>query len=190
MKKIATYILVSLLSSMSFAQVVKQGEKFTKVPVIEGKVTFLKEIPLKGDIPAEENYRLLKEWAIVNYGKDPFISSVRHDPNNQEFIAKSRIELLLPANAKGVREKIIMRYRINGFIFRNKCVLEITEISYLYDNSKNKKMLPRIIRAEDFITDNALTIKDELVEFRINTKKSTLFFLDEISEDFEKKFGY
>jgi len=175
---------------MSFAQVVKQGEKFTKVPVIEGKVTFLKEIPFKKELSAEENYKLLREWAIVNYGKDPFISSIRHDPDNKEFIAKSRIELLLPANTKGIREKMIMRYRINGFVFRDKCILEITEISYLYDNSKNNKLMPRLIRAEDFIADESLAIKDGLEEFRVNTKKSTLFFLDEISEDFEKKFGY
>ncbi len=100
MKKVLIYLVASLLSSASFAQVVKQGEKFTSVPLIEGKVTFLKEIPVKQGLSPEENYKLLKEWAIVNYGKDPFISSVRHDSNNQEFIAKSRIELLLPANRK------------------------------------------------------------------------------------------
>lgn len=190
MKKILLYLVISLLSSTTFAQVVKQGERFTKVPFIEGEVTFLKEIPMKQGLSTDENYKLLKEWAIVNYGKDPFISSVRHDEKNQEFIAKSRIELLLPANSKGVREKMIMRYRINGFIFQNKCVLEITEISYLYENSKNNKILPRVIRAEDFITDKALEITDEVQEFRINTQKSTLFFLDELCGDFENKFGY
>ena len=189
MKKLLLYTIISLLSSASFAQVVKQGEKFLKVPLVEGKVTFLKEIPIKEGITAEQNYKLLKEWAIVNYGKGPFISSIRHDTQNREFIAKSRIELLLPANAKGIREKMVMRYRINGFIFRNKCVLEITEISYLYQNSKNNKLMPRVIRAEDFITDMALETEDELKEFRINTRKSTLFFLDELAKDFENKFG-
>ena len=169
---------------------VKQGEIFAKVPVLEGKGIFMKEIPMKQGLSAEENYTLWREWAIANYGKDPFISSRRHVEKNKEFIAKSRIELLLPANQKGVREKMIMRYRINGFIFHDKCVLEITEISYLYDNARNNKILPRVIRAEDFITDNALDIKDEAEEFRINTKKSTLFFLDELSKDFETKFGY
>lgn len=189
MKKVLIYLVASLLSSASFAQVVKQGEKFTSVPLIEGKVTFLKEIPVKQGLSPEENYKLLKEWAIVNYGKDPFISSVRHDSNNQEFIAKSRIELLLPANSKGVREKMIMRYRVNGFIFQSRCVLEITEISYLYENSRNNKLLPRVIRGEDFITDKALEITDEVQEFRINTRKSTLFFLDELAKDFENKFA-
>ncbi len=82
-----------------------------------------------------------------------------------------------------------MRYRVNGFIFQSKCVLEITEISYLYENSRNNKLLPRVIRGEDFITDKALEITDEVQEFRINTRKSTLFFLDELAKDFENKFA-
>jgi len=189
MKKIPIFLVLILLSCASFAQIVRQGEKFTKVPLIEGKVTFLKELPMKQGLSSDGNYKLLKEWAITNYGKDPFISSVRHDEKNQEFIAKSRIELLLPANSKGIREKMIMRYRINGVIYQNKCILEITEISYLYENSRNNKLLPRVIRAEDFITDKALEIADEVQEYRINTRKSTLYFLDELSKDFESKFA-
>ncbi|WP_050699544.1 hypothetical protein [Dysgonomonas sp. BGC7] len=190
MKKYLIYILFSIIPAACFSQVVRQGEKFANVSVIEGKVTFLKEIPSKTGTTSADNYKLLKEWSVVNYGKDPFNSSIRHDAKNNEFIAKSRIELLLPANAKGVREKMTMRYRINGFIYKDKCVLEITDISYLYENSSKDKSLPRVIRAEDFITDNAIDTKDNLQELRNNTRKSTLYYLEEISSSFEKKFGY
>lgn len=190
MKKTIFCIICSLLPIFAFAQVVKLGERFTKVPVIEGKVTFMKEIPMKSGVSANDSYNLMKQWATDNYGRDPFISSVRHDGANQEFIAKSRIELLLPANAKGIREKMIMRYRINGFVFKDKCVLEITDISYLYENSNKNMVLPRVIRAEDFITDKAIAIDDEQQEYKVNTRKSTLYFLDELSESFEAKLGY
>ncbi|MBK5720060.1 DUF4468 domain-containing protein [Dysgonomonas sp. Marseille-P4677] len=190
MKKYLLYIVFILFPIAGFAQVVRQGDSFVEVSEIEGKVTFLKEIASKNSVSQDANYKILKDWAIINYGKDPFISSVRHDTQNKEFIAKSRIELLLPANSKGVREKMIMRYRINGFIFQDKCVLEITGISYLYENAKNDKLLPRVIRAEDFITDKAIEVDDNLKEFRVNTRKSTLFFLNQIAEDFERKFGY
>lgn len=190
MKKYLLHIICCLLSVASYAQVVQQGEEFTNVSIIEGKVIFLKEIPLKTGISKDANYKILKDWAILNYGKDPFISSLRHDSKDQEFIAKSRIELLLPPNSKGVQEKMVMRYRINGFIFQDKCVLEITEISYLYENANKNKLLPRVIRAEDFITDAAIAKDDEVKEYKENTRKSTLFFLNEISEDFEKQFGY
>lgn len=190
MKKYLLHIICCLLSVASYAQVVQQGEEFTNVSIIEGKVIFLKETPLKTGISKDANYKILKDWAILNYGKDPFISSLRHDAKDQEFIAKSRIELLLPPNSKGVQEKMVMRYRINGFIFQDKCVLEITEISYLYENANKNKLLPRVIRAEDFITDAAIAKDDEVKEYKENTRKSTLFFLNEISEDFEKQFGY
>lgn len=189
MRKYIFIILGIIVSINTFAQVAKQGEKFNSVPVIEDKVTFLKEVSLVESMSADGNYALLKDWAIENYGKDPFLSSVRHDIKNKEFIAKSRIELLLPANAKGVREKMVMRYRINGFIFQDRCVLEITDISYLYEDSSKNKLLPRIIRAEEFITDNAINIDDEVKEYRENTRKSTLFFLNELGENFEKHFS-
>lgn len=188
MKKYLLHIICCLLSVAGYAQVVHEGEKFTAVPVVDGKVTFLKEIPLKAGISKEANYKILKDWAIVNYGKDPFISSVRHDTKNQEFIAKSRVELLLPVNAKGIQEKMVMRYRINGFIFQDKCVLEITEISYLYENANKNKLLPRVIRAEEFITDDAIAKDDNVKEYKEKTRKGTLYFLDETSEDLEKKF--
>lgn len=190
MKKVLFYFICGLLPITSFAQVVGLGEKFTKVPVIEEKVTFLKEIPAPKSSSIESNYKLLTDWAGINYGKNPFISSIRYDKKNREFIAKSRIELLLPANTKGVREKMVMRYRINGFLFQNKCVLEITDISYLYENSSPNNILPRVIRAEDFITDKAIGMEDEIQELRNNTRKSTLYFLDEITTSFEKGFGY
>lgn len=190
MKRILLCTICSLLAIASFAQVVRLGEEFTEVPVIEGKIVFLKEIPAPAGNLKEANYRLLTDWAGINYGKEPFVSSIRYDKKNHEFIAKSRIELILPENSKGVREKMIMRYRINGFLVQDKCVLEITDISFLYENSSKDNILPRVIRAEDFITDKAIAMQDHIQELRKNTRISTLFFLNQISASFEKQFGY
>lgn len=190
MKKILFYILLSILPLSGFSQVVKLGEPFTTVPVINNEVTFLKEIPFKSGFSADATYKLLQEWGKDNYGRDPFISSIRYDARNKSFIAKSRIELLLPANSKGVREKMIMRYRVDGFIYEDKCVLEISDISYLYENSKNNKLMPRIQKAETFITDQAIDDGGELKEYMINTRKSTLYFLNQLGDSFEAQFGY
>lgn len=190
MLRLTLYMIFSFLSISCFSQVIKQGESFSTVPLVQGKVVFLKEVAAKKGFSSEANYNILRDWAKNNYGRDPFISSVRYDSRNREIIAKSRIELLLPANAKGVREKMIMRYRINTFMFDDKCVLEITDISYMYQNTKGDKTLPKVIKGEDFITDAALDLNDELRELRINTRKSTLFFFNELSKDFERQFGF
>lgn len=185
---IITYILFSVTG---FAQVIKQGEKFLDVSEVEGKVVFLKEIQLKEPLAEEKNYQILREWARANYGKDPFISSIRYDNKNHEIIAKSRVELVLPIDTKGVREKMIMRYRINAFLFQGKCILEITDLIYLYENAKSDKQpFPRMIRAEDFITDKQLEEIGGHLEFKQNTRKSTFYFLNELSKDLESKFGY
>jgi hypothetical protein len=189
MKKIILYVICSLFSITSFAQIVKKGEQFTKVPVIDKKVIFIKEIPYIPNLSEDDSFKLLKEWAAANYGKDPFVSSIRYEMNKKKFIAKSRIELILPANSKDERETMVMRYRINGFIVQGKCVLEITDISYLYEDSGKGSLLSHIIHAEDFITDKALESTDFL-ELKTNTHKSTLFFLNELGASFESKFSY
>lgn len=180
-------IVISILFSLSgHAQIVRKGELFTKVDEVGGKVVFIKEIPIKSNKTLNDNYQRLKEWAKENYARDPFISSIRHDSKNHEFVAKSKIELLLPQNSKGIREKMIMRYRVNGFIIDGKCVLEITDISYLHESSKQSEVkLPRIIKAEVFITDKAIAIKDEFSEIRENTRKSTIFFINQLTQNFE-----
>ena len=63
MKKFLIYIVCSLISAACFAQVIKQGQKFTSIPVFEGKVTFIKEIPAKPNLSIEDNYKILKDWA-------------------------------------------------------------------------------------------------------------------------------
>lgn len=189
MNRCLLFTVCCLFSITSFAQVIRQGDKFSEVFEVEGKVVFLKEIQVKEGLSVGGNYAILKGWAKENYGKDPFVSSVRYDDDNNEIIAKSRVELLLPASSSGTREKMVMRYRVNAFIFQGKCVLEITELVYLYDNPKNDKLLPKVIRAEDFITNKAISPNDHLSEMRTNTRKSTLFFLNEVAKGLESKFG-
>lgn len=180
--------LIILTGSLS-AQITRQNELFKEVPILNNKVAFVKEVKFNNGKTAEENYAILREWAKVNYGKDPFISSVRYDARKNEIIAKSRVELVLPENSLGVREKMVMRFRVDGFIFDDKCVLEITDLTYLHENAKNKN-LPKVIRAENFITDYMIEEENSLKELRINARKSTLYFLNSLGKDFEEQFGY
>lgn len=190
MNRLILLNICTLFSLIGFAQITRQGQIFTTIPVVDNKVVFIREVPQKKGLSSEASYNTIRDWAKNNYGRDPFISSIRYDAKNLEIIAKSKVELLLPSNSNGVREKMIMRYRINVFIFQNKCVMEVTEISYLYENTKyNSSTLPKVIRAETFISDNAVGIHDELRELRINTRKSTLYFLNELAKDFEKQIG-
>lgn len=187
------YLLFTLSLFFSYPvlaqQIVRDGGMFTTVSVVGGKVVFLKEIQTNRKFSEKASYQRMVDWAKETYGRDPFISSIRYDSKKNEFIAKSKVELLLPPNSDGKREKMIMRYRINGFLVDSKCVLEITDISYLYENTKyNNLDLPKVIRAEAFITDKEVATQNGLGEIKANTRKSTIYFVNELTSGFEKFF--
>ena len=169
---------------MAFAQIVKPGESFTDVYTFDGKVVFLKEIQLMDNL-VEQNYLVVKNWMKKNYTGDPFNSSVDFKNKKHKAHAVSRVELLLPENSKGMRESIIMKYTFDAFIMDDICVMEITNVSFLNKPKVNGNTLPDKIKAEDMITGLALTKADENEETRRNTKKSTLFFLNQLSDSLQ-----
>ncbi len=189
MKKYILLIVLVFSFSAIYSQVVKQGERFENVTVIDNKVVFLKEVPLKKNYSKEFNYNLLKDWGKKNYGKDPFISSIRYDNKNFEIAAKSRIELLLPVNSKGVSEKVVMRYRINSFIFQDKCVLEVQNIAFIYQNQSSKERIPKVFSAENFITNEVIDSVGDYQELKVNTRKSALYYVNQLADDFAQVFA-
>lgn len=176
-KRIVLLISIGLLAVDAYSQDLLQNEKFTYVPTFEGKVVFIKEIPLKYS-NLNNSYLHLKDWCKMNYASDPLISNIRYDNANWEIVVRSKIELLLPPNARNAREKVVMTYHFNTFIFNNKCVLEVKDISYVLPDKKS-------IKAESLITDRALSIQDDKAEIRANTKKGTLYFLNQLADDIE-----
>lgn len=184
MKHIILTIIGLLSVALASAQIAKDGELFTDVKTVDGNVVFIKEI----NLPDRDSstFSKLREWAKENFGKDPFVSSVRYDAKNMEIIAKSRIELLLPPDSKNVKEKVVMRYRLNAFIFQNKCVLEVKSISYMLDASKKALVKQTVQKAEDMIVDSVIKTDDPLFELKKNTQKSTIYFLNELALGLEK----
>lgn len=179
MKKLALILLTILTPFCLFSQITKSNEWFEKVNTFDGKVVFVKEVKPQFD-NLEKNYKLLKEWGRANFAKDPFNSSINYDDKNYKITARSRIQLLFPENVKGVKESIIMKYRLDAFFTNNLCVVEITGISFINDAKANGNTLPQKINAEDLITDIALLREDTNKETRINARKSTLFFLNDL----------
>ncbi len=180
MKRVLTLIISFITTIHLFP-----NEPVKNISVRDGKVVLEKEMAL--DIDSNTGYQLLKMWTKDNYGRDPFISSVRFDNQDNFVTIKSRIELLLPPDSKNVREKIVMRYRIDARVEGRKCILVFKDISYMYENPQKPDVLPRLSKAEDLITDQALSIKDNRSELRSNIKKSTLYFVNETCEDLYSK---
>ena len=170
------------------AQIAKSNQLFTEVKTFEDKVVFIKELSLSSSNP-DKNYLLLKEWGKINFAKDPFNSSINYDDRKKSITAQSRIELVLPENHKSIREKLIMKYRLNAFFQNGLCIMEITNINYINDYKKNNNSLNQKIKAEDLITDKAISIDDPNQETRINTKKNTLYFFNDLVNSLQNFFN-
>lgn len=188
MKKHRNIILTSILLLLSFVygygQNLIQNDKFIYVTTFKNKVVFLKEIPISNK-NMDYNYFVLKEWGKKNYSNDITQSNIRYDNKNKEILVKSRVELILPENSEGLRESVLMIYHLNAFILDNKCILEVKNITY---NSPERTTI-RSFKAEDIISDEAIRINDDLGEFRVNTKKSTLYFLNELANELADVFN-
>lgn len=182
LKNIAICFVFSfiLLSSNSFAQQLLQNEKFTYAPLFNNEVVLVKEIALNNADP-DKSFHTVKEWGKERYASSPLISNIRYDNTNKEIIIKSKIELLLPENQKNIREKVLMTYHLNTFILNDKCVFEVKDISYKLHNSKKS------LKAEDTITQLALTAQSPQQELRVNIQRTTFFFLNELADSLEKR---
>jgi len=179
MNKNILSLLFMLFPVIASAQVTKPGEIFTQVYTVEDKVVFLKEIePKENDL--EKNYFILKEWIKINYAKDPFNSNSNYDNKNHSVMATTRVELLLPPNIAGIQEKITMKYRLDVFFSGNLCVIEISGITFQNKAKENSNTLPKKITAEDMISDIVISIDDSNKETRINTRKSTIYYFNEL----------
>lgn len=185
MKKLFILLSLTILPLLSYSQIVKTNEIFENVYTFDGKVVFIKQIqPTSNSL--DRNYLALKEWARINFAKDPFNSSINYNDKDKKITAQSRIELLLPENEKGIREKIIMKYRLNGFFDGNLCVMEISNISFINDSKANENTLQQKIKAEDMITDRAILINDTNKETRMNIRKNTLYFFNDLVSSLQR----
>lgn len=185
MKKLFVLLSLVIFPLLVCAQIVKTNEKFENVYTFGEKVVFIKQIE-PGSKNLDRNYSALKEWAKINFAKDPFNSSVNYNDKNKKITAQSRIELLLPENEKGIREKVIMKYRLNGFFDGNLCVVEISDISFINDSKANRNTLKQKISAEDLITDQAIRITDTNRETRTNIRKNVLYFFNDLVNSLQK----
>lgn len=158
------------------AQTLLQNNGFQEVTVFQGKIVFLREIPLTGD-SQQTSFLRLKNWCKENYARDPLISNIRYDNNNKEVVIKSKIELLLVPNNQNIREKVTMTYHLNTFIINNRCVFEFKDISYTYPNNRKK------INAELVITDQGLISKNKDHVINAKIKQSTLYFFNELTDN-------
>ena len=186
MKKI---IFTALLFASVLIQV-KSQSVFTTVPVVNGKVVFQQFIHIDQELTADQRYALLYKWGKDNYAGNPLLSGIRFDDKAKSITVGSKIELLLPQNSDGVREKVIMNYRFDATISNTGCMLVVRDVTYQNSQSPNSSFFPKTFTAEETITSAAITAASGTdKEFKTNTQKSTLFYLNGLYNELSKIFN-
>ena len=158
---------------------------FASVPEVNGKVVFQQFIHTHDGLSTDQSYALHYKWGKDNYAGNPLLSGIRFNEKEKSITVSSKVELLLPENSDGVREKKMMNYRFDASITNAGCVLIIRDVTY-QDAQKTKTFFPKLSSAEEMITDSAINSNSGDIEFKSNLRKSTLYFLNELYNDLKK----
>lgn len=180
-----TVLFIIASQSSSYAQKLIQNEGFGYIPMYQGKAVLIKEIKLKNVSLAAQSYSRLKEWVKQNYTRDLVNTGIVYYNDDQKVVVKSKVELLLELlNIENVGEKATMTYQLSAFINNGKCILEITEINY-----KIRNAIPSIkkkVKAENFVTREALLVNDGYAREKQETQKGTLFYFNNLAKSLEE----
>ncbi len=179
--------LVSIFLGVN-AQTEQIENVFTTVPEVNGKVVFQQFIHSQG-LNEDQSYALLYKWGKDNYAGNPLLSGIRFNEKERSVTVSSKVELLLPENKDGVRQKMMMNYRFDANITSAGCVLIVRDVAYQSVKEKGKTFFPKLLAAEDMITDSAINTNSDDQEFKTNLRKGTLYFLNELYNELKKELS-
>ena len=156
---------------------------FTSVPIINGKVVFEQFIPADPAGSAGPRYTKLQDWVRKSFAGSPLLSGIRYDDKSQSVTVSSKTGLKLSANKTGVRENMIMSYRFDATITNAGCILVVRDITYQNARRNAESFFPKTYVAEETITDQALSVKSDESELKINLRKETFRVLNKLYTD-------
>ena len=191
-KEFNTYMrtkVLILLSLITFGLQAQSQQVFTTVPVVNNKVVFQQFIHVDDAFNTDQRYSLLYKWGKDNYTGNPLLAGIRFDDKKHSVTVSSKVELLLPENSEGVREKVIMSYRFDVSVAQGGCALVVRDISYHNPLVKGSSLFAKSFSAESTITNDAISSAEGRDrEYKLNLQKGTLYFLNELHEDISSLF--
>ena len=187
MKRILFIIGLVFISIIGVNAQSQNENVFSSVPEVNGKVVFQQFIHTTQGLSEDQSYALLYKWGKDNYAGNPLLSGIRFNEKEKSISVSSKVELLLPANKDGVRQKSMMNYRFDATITNAGCVLIIRDVTYQNVQESGKSFFPKTSSAEEMITDSAITSNSNDKEFKENLRKSTLYFLNELYNDLKNE---
>jgi hypothetical protein len=170
------HILFVSMLIIGLSRVAGQGDAgFVAVPVVNGKVVFEQFIFADQSLSANQKYTALQKWVKGKYAGSPSVLGLRFDDKSQSATVSAKTELA------GVPGKTVMNYRFDLSVSNAGCVLVVRDITY--QRAPVQGALPKVITAEQTITDQAVAAPGEEGQTRSNIRKATLSFLNSLCKE-------
>lgn len=167
------YILIVSMLIIGLSQMTAQVDGgFSNVPVVNGKVVFEQFILTDQGLSASQKYAALQKWVKDKYNGNPLVSGIRFDDKNQSATVSAKVEL------PGVPDKTVMNYRFDLSVANAGCVLVVRDLTYQDAPKQGTSSFPKVVTAEQTITDQAVSAPGEEGQTRGNIRKATLSFVN------------
>lgn len=155
---------------------------FNSVSVVNGKVVFEQFILVDQELSANQKFATIEKWVKSKYAGNRMVSSIRFDDKNQTVRVSAKTEL---AEVPG---KPVMNFRFDLSVGSAGCVLVVRDITYQIDPEQGGAAFPKIVAAEQTITDQAVNVPGEEGQIKSSTRKATLSFLNSLYKEVSALF--
>ncbi len=170
MKNIFIAILFLLGICSAQAQLIKEkapvDPKYLAgaVPMIDGKVVFSKEIPVKTSLSADSLYKLIGRYVARSLNRDEVLKrSGMVNDSNAHHLEVGAVEYITFRKSALVLDRTQIIYKINIDITTTNLSVKMSDISYYYNEESD---YPEKFTAEEWITD----------EIALNKKKTGFIY--------------
>ncbi len=189
MKNLILTLVLALGFGVASAQLIKEKEPIDPkylagaVPVVDGKVTFCRDIDLKSSLPADSIYHLLARWSgrYFSMNKDVLVRK-----NVNSSLADHRVEIgvvqyLVFRSTALVLDRTQIIFALTMQIDKDKVTVKMSDIKYYYEEDRT----PEKFTAEEWITDEMALNKKKTkyVHGHGKFREKTIDLFDNIAAD-------
>lgn len=184
--KSSLFLLLLLIPATLFAQV-DQKYAVGAVPIVDGKVTFSRELTAPG-LSQEQIFNKALQWATEYFvpTKDSQSRVLFSDPDAGQIACLGQEYLTFTDKALSL-DRALMNYQMFLECLPGKCNLKVTAIRYKYNTGNQNELIP----AEEQITDEfAFTKKkDKLIKATGKFRTHTIDLVNRLFSETEKAIG-
>ena len=146
---------------------------FNSVPVVKGKVVFEHFVLTDAGVTPEQGYAKLQKWARDKYRGNQMVSGIRFDDKRHFVTISARASL---------DNLTAMNYRLDATVTGAGYMIVVRDITY-QNKSNDSSFFPKVVTAEQTITDQAIQSGGEDKKFRDSIRTATLAFFNEIHSE-------